>query len=94
MPCGLVMAPTRELAQQIPQQSMKFMYNTGIESRIIYGGADIGQQMRELNKGTDILVATPGRLWDMLGRQCVDLGLCQFLIRAASRPAAAGLSGG
>ncbi|CAK0858174.1 unnamed protein product, partial [Prorocentrum cordatum] len=33
----------------------------------------------------DILVATPGRLWDMLGRQCVDLGLCQFLIRAASR---------
>mmetsp|Transcript_33775 Transcript_33775/g.88477 ORF Transcript_33775/g.88477 Transcript_33775/m.88477 type:complete len:544 (+) Transcript_33775:25-1656(+) len=80
MPCGLVMAPTRELAQQIHEESMKFMYNTGIESRIIYGGADIGQQMRELNKGTDILVATPGRLWDMLGRQCVDLGLCQFLI--------------
>jgi ATP-dependent RNA helicase DDX3X len=79
-PCALVMAPTRELAVQIHEESMKFMYNTGIESRIVYGGADIGQQMRELNKGTDILVATPGRLWDMLGRQCVDLGLCQFLI--------------
>jgi len=79
-PCALVMAPTRELAVQIHEESLKFMYNTGIEARIVYGGADIGGQMRELNKGTDILVATPGRLWDMLGRQCLDLGLCQFLI--------------
>lgn len=80
MPCALVMAPTRELAAQIHEEVMKFAYNTGIESRLIYGGADIGEQRREMQKGTDVLVATPGRLWDMIGRECVDLALCQFLI--------------
>jgi len=80
MPTALVLAPTRELAAQIHVESLKFAYATGISSRLIYGGADIREQQREMQKGTDILVATPGRLSDMIGRDCVDLGLCQFLI--------------
>eukprot|EP00747_Dinoflagellata_sp_TGD_P165695 gnl/TRDRNA2_/TRDRNA2_187356_c0_seq1.p1 gnl/TRDRNA2_/TRDRNA2_187356_c0~~gnl/TRDRNA2_/TRDRNA2_187356_c0_seq1.p1 ORF type:complete len:591 (+),score=100.50 gnl/TRDRNA2_/TRDRNA2_187356_c0_seq1:163-1935(+) len=79
-PCALVMAPTRELAAQIHEESLKFSYDTGIQSRLIYGGADIREQVREMGKGTDILVATPGRLSDMIGREYVDLGLTQFLI--------------
>ncbi|CAE8621931.1 unnamed protein product [Polarella glacialis] len=80
MPCALVLAPTRELAAQIHEESLKFAYNTGIQSRLIYGGADIREQLRELGKGTDILVATPGRLSDFIGRETVDMGLTQFLI--------------
>eukprot|EP00929_Paragymnodinium_shiwhaense_P050557 TRINITY_DN2544_c0_g1_i1.p1 TRINITY_DN2544_c0_g1~~TRINITY_DN2544_c0_g1_i1.p1 ORF type:complete len:574 (-),score=124.41 TRINITY_DN2544_c0_g1_i1:367-2034(-) len=79
-PCALVMAPTRELAQQIHEESLKFAFKTGIEARIIYGGADIGEQRREMQKGTDVLIATPGRLWDMIDRECVDMGQTQFLI--------------
>lgn len=80
MPCALVLAPTRELAAQIHEESLKFAYNTGVQSRIIYGGADIREQLRELGKGTDILVATPGRLSDFIGRESVDMGMTQFLI--------------
>jgi len=80
MPCALVLAPTRELASQIHEESLKFTYNTGMFSRLVYGGADIREQMREMGKGTDVLIATPGRLSDMIGRSCCDLGLTQFLI--------------
>lgn len=79
-PCALVLAPTRELIAQIHEESLKFAYNTGILSRVIYGGADMRDQLRELGKGTDVLAATPGRLSDLIGRECVDLGMTQFLI--------------
>eukprot|EP00931_Biecheleriopsis_adriatica_P116854 TRINITY_DN92440_c0_g1_i1.p1 TRINITY_DN92440_c0_g1~~TRINITY_DN92440_c0_g1_i1.p1 ORF type:complete len:555 (+),score=115.41 TRINITY_DN92440_c0_g1_i1:50-1714(+) len=80
MPCALVLAPTRELALQIHEESLKFSYSTGIQSKIIYGGADIREQLREMGKGTDILIATPGRLTDFINRESVDMGLTQFLI--------------
>lgn len=80
MPCALVLAPTRELAQQIHEESLKFAYNTGVLSRIIYGGADIRDQLRDMGRGCDILVATPGRLTDFIQRESVDMGLTQFLI--------------
>lgn len=80
MPCALVLAPTRELAQQIHEESLKFAYKTGVQSRIIYGGADIRDQLREMGKGTDVLIATPGRLTDFIGREAVDMGWTQFLI--------------
>jgi len=78
--CALVLAPTRELAIQIHEESLKFGYNTGIRCKIVYGGADIREQVRELQKGTDILVATPGRLTDLNGRNYIDLCFTQFLI--------------
>jgi len=79
-PCALVLAPTRELASQIHEEALKFAFKTGIQCRIVYGGADIRDQLREMGKGTDILVATPGRLTDFIGRESVDMGLTQFLI--------------
>lgn len=79
-PCALVLAPTRELAMQIHEEILKFAYKTGVNSKIIYGGADIRDQLRELGKGTDILVATPGRLSDFISRESVDMGWTQFLI--------------
>merc|ERR1719476_278076 len=80
MPCGLVLAPTRELAAQIHVEACKFAYDTGIRCCIIYGGADMREQRMDLERGCDILVATPGRLTDMCDRGNVSLELVQFFI--------------
>lgn len=80
MPCGLVLAPTRELAQQIHVESCKFAFGTGIRCCIIYGGADMRDQRMDLERGCDILIATPGRLTDMCDRKDVSLELVQFFI--------------
>eukprot|EP00440_Ansanella_granifera_P022411 gb/GFBE01024340.1/.p1 GENE.gb/GFBE01024340.1/~~gb/GFBE01024340.1/.p1 ORF type:complete len:592 (+),score=106.43 gb/GFBE01024340.1/:1-1776(+) len=79
-PCGLVLAPTRELAVQIHAESRKFSYDTGIRACIIYGGCDMREQRMDLEKGCDILIATPGRLTDMYERRNVTLHLIQFFI--------------
>ena len=65
---ALVLAPTRELAQQIREESKKFAFRTGIRVGVAYGGTPFGGQMRELERGCDVLVATPGRLDDMIDR--------------------------
>jgi len=80
MPCGLVLAPTRELAAQIHVEACKFSFDTGIRCCIIYGGADMREQRTDLEKGCDILIATPGRLTDMVERGNVSLELVQFFI--------------
>jgi ATP-dependent RNA helicase DDX3X len=51
MPVGLILAPTRELATQIWEESLKFTYLTSIHSVVVYGGQDIRQQFRELDRG-------------------------------------------
>ncbi|KAK3243393.1 hypothetical protein CYMTET_46951, partial [Cymbomonas tetramitiformis] len=63
-PYALVMAPTRELAIQIQEEAEKFGKPCGVRSIAVYGGASKGPQIRELKFGTDIIVATPGRLLD------------------------------
>merc|ERR1719433_1376407 len=80
MPCGLVLAPTRELAAQIHVECLKFAFQTGIRCCIIYGGADTREQRMDLEKGCDVLIATPGRLTDMCERGNVSLELIQFFI--------------
>merc|ERR1740116_687124 len=80
MPCGLVLAPTRELAAQIHVEACKFAYDTGIKCCIIYGGADMREQRMDLERGCDILIATPGRLTDMCDRGSISLELVQFFI--------------
>lgn len=79
-PSGLILAPTRELATQIYTEANKFTYRTGLRAVVVYGGQSIGLQFRELEKGVDIIVATPGRLVDMLDRSRVSLEMIQFLI--------------
>ncbi|MED6174335.1 DEAD-box ATP-dependent RNA helicase 37 [Stylosanthes scabra] len=67
-PLALILSPTRELSCQIHDEAKKFSYQTGVKVVVAYGGAPINQQLRELERGVDILVATPGRLVDLLER--------------------------
>jgi ATP-dependent RNA helicase DDX3X len=79
-PVALVLAPTRELASQIYDEAMKFCYCTGIKPVVVYGGANIQNQYRELENGADLLVATPGRLVDLIERGCIRLDAIRFLV--------------
>nr|XP_034186222.1 ATP-dependent RNA helicase bel [Osmia lignaria] len=79
-PLGLVLAPTRELATQIYDEARKFAYRSRMRPAVVYGGSNIGDQMRELDRGCHLLVATPGRLGDMLGRGKIGLHNCRFLV--------------
>ncbi|RHY73873.1 hypothetical protein DYB30_008923 [Aphanomyces astaci] len=79
-PSALILAPTRELASQIYDEAKKFCYCTGIAPVVVYGGAEVGQQLRNLERGVDLLVATPGRLVDLIERGRVSLAGIQFLI--------------
>mmetsp|Transcript_21527 Transcript_21527/g.36928 ORF Transcript_21527/g.36928 Transcript_21527/m.36928 type:complete len:643 (+) Transcript_21527:59-1987(+) len=79
-PQALVLAPTRELASQIYDECRKFAFKTGIKACCIYGGADIKMQIREVDRGCDILVATPGRLIDFIERGRMSLQNIGFLV--------------
>ncbi|CAL9215730.1 unnamed protein product [Arabidopsis halleri] len=65
-PIGLVMAPTRELVQQIHSDIRKFSKPLGIRCVPVYGGSGVAQQISELKRGTEIVVCTPGRMIDIL----------------------------
>ena len=77
----LVLTPTRELALQVQKQAFDFSRATrGIRTAALVGGAPFGQQMRALREGADIIVATPGRLIDHLGRGRLDLSKIEVLV--------------
>ncbi|PKI43163.1 hypothetical protein CRG98_036469 [Punica granatum] len=78
-PLALILSPTRELSNQIHEEARKFAYQTGVRVVVAYGGAPINQQLRELERGVDILVATPGRLVDLLERARVSLQMIRYL---------------
>ncbi|KAK7345182.1 hypothetical protein VNO77_15736 [Canavalia gladiata] len=78
-PLALILSPTRELSCQIHDEARKFSYQTGVKVVVAYGGAPITQQLRELERGVDILVATPGRLVDLLERARVSLQMIRYL---------------
>jgi len=78
-PLGLVLSPTRELASQIYDEARKFAYRSQCRPCVIYGGADVSAQMRDLDRGCHLLVATPGRLVDFLDRGKIGLDYCKFL---------------
>jgi ATP-dependent RNA helicase DDX3X len=79
-PCALVLAPVRELATQIFNEARKVVYRTGIKPVVVYGGQDIRNQLRDIERGCDILVATPGRLVDLLERGRVSMANIEFLV--------------
>ncbi|KAM4609057.1 DEAD-box helicase 3 X-linked a isoform 2-T2 [Polymixia lowei] len=79
-PMSLVLAPTRELALQIYDEARKFSYRSRVRPCVVYGGADIGQQIRDLERGCHLLVATPGRLVDMMERGKIGLDYCNYLV--------------
>jgi len=78
-PIALILAPTRELASQIYDECRKFVYRSCIRPCVVYGGADVGTQMRDLDRGCHILVATPGRLVDMIQRGKIGLECIKFV---------------
>ncbi|XP_053654720.1 ATP-dependent RNA helicase DDX3X isoform X4 [Cherax quadricarinatus] len=79
-PLALVLAPTRELATQIYDESRKFSYRARVRPCVVYGGADVVSQMRDLSRGCHLLVATPGRLADMIDRGKIGLDSCKYLV--------------
>ncbi|KAL4297096.1 hypothetical protein GQ457_12G032210 [Hibiscus cannabinus] len=78
-PIGLIMAPTRELVQQIHSDIKKFTKALGIRCVPVYGGSGVAQQISELKRGTEIVVCTPGRMIDIL---CTSGGKISNLRRA------------
>jgi ATP-dependent RNA helicase RhlE len=77
---ALVLAPTRELAGQICDNLRNFTDGTHLKVGLVVGGQSINVQINRLAKGTDLLVATPGRLIDLLDRKAVSLSETRFLV--------------
>lgn len=78
---GLVLVPTRELARQVSEELKKLSkHKTFIRVLAIYGGADMGKQLRELKRGASIVVGTPGRIMDHMKRKTIDLSSLKFLV--------------
>lgn len=67
-PLVLIVCPTRELATQIFDEARRFCYRTMLRPCVIYGGGPIAEQCIQLQKGCDVLIATPGRLCDFINR--------------------------
>ncbi|XP_050305703.1 uncharacterized protein LOC126742769 isoform X2 [Anthonomus grandis grandis] len=79
-PIALILAPTRELAQQIQKVAHEFGLNTGIRNTCIFGGSPKGPQARDLERGVEIVIATPGRLIDFLEKGTTNLARCTYLV--------------
>jgi len=77
---ALILTPTRELAIQIGQSIAVYGKNTNIRHTVIYGGVKQHQQVNSLKNGVDILVATPGRLLDLMQQNYVKLSSLQFFV--------------
>ncbi|KAF2090643.1 DEAD-domain-containing protein, partial [Saccharata proteae CBS 121410] len=79
-PTSLILAPTRELVSQIFDEARKFAYRSWVRPCVVYGGADIGSQLRQIERGCDLLVATPGRLVDLMERGRISLQNIKYLV--------------
>jgi len=80
-PQALVVCPTRELCMQIVKEIEIFKkYMTGISVVAVYGGTSIGLQIRDLKRGVQIIVATPGRLIDLIERKAINLEQIQYVV--------------
>ncbi|XP_007031512.2 PREDICTED: DEAD-box ATP-dependent RNA helicase 46 [Theobroma cacao] len=79
-PTVLVLSPTRELATQIQDEALKFGKSSRISCTCLYGGAPKGPQLREIERGVDIVVATPGRLNDILEMRKISLHQVSYLV--------------
>ena len=79
-PLALVLAPTRELAMQVSEALHR--YGKALNARVlpVYGGQPIGRQLRELQRGVDVVVGTPGRVLDHLNRGTLDLRDVQVVV--------------
>ncbi|WP_306352709.1 DEAD/DEAH box helicase [Flavobacterium sp. '19STA2R22 D10 B1'] len=78
---ALILSPTRELCLQITNEIKQYSkYEKGVNVVAVYGGASITEQAREIKRGAQIIVATPGRMQDMINRRLVDISKIQFCV--------------
>jgi ATP-dependent RNA helicase RhlE len=77
---ALILAPTRELAEQIHQATRVYGKHTGVRSAAIYGGVGKPKQVEALRRGVDVVVACPGRLLDLAGERTIDLSRVEVLV--------------
>nr|AJW77403.1 vasa [Alitta virens] len=79
-PAAIIVGPTRELVNQIYCEARKFANSTCIRPVVVYGGTSVGHQSREVEKGAHLVVGTPGRLLDFIGKGKIDLTKVKYLI--------------
>jgi len=77
---GLILTPTRELAIQIHEVFTKLAKGTGLRATVVVGGLSESTQLNDIRRGSNVLIATPGRLSDYLNRRLVKLGAVSVLI--------------
>jgi superfamily II DNA/RNA helicase len=80
MPRSLILEPTRELAAQVAENFEKYGKHHKLSMALLIGGVSMGDQMAALEKGVDVLIATPGRLMDLFGRGKILLTGCNLLV--------------
>ncbi|XP_017729694.1 PREDICTED: probable ATP-dependent RNA helicase DDX4 isoform X5 [Rhinopithecus bieti] len=76
----LIVAPTRELVNQIYLEARKFSFGTCVRAVVIYGGTQLGHSIRQIVQGCNILCATPGRLMDIIGKEKIGLKQIKYLV--------------
>ena len=76
----LILTPTRELAAQVQESVLTYGKYTGLKSAVIFGGVGANPQIKAIQAGLDILVATPGRLLDLMSQKCVSLEAIEILV--------------
>ena len=79
-PRGLIMVPTRELATQVKEELDPLLDGKSLNAAAIYGGANIEEQIKSIKKGVDIIVATPGRMIDLLERKEITLQSLKIVV--------------
>jgi superfamily II DNA/RNA helicase len=80
MPRSLILEPTRELAQQVAENFEKYGKNHDLSMALLIGGVQMGDQVKALDEGVDVLIATPGRLMDLFERGKILLTGCDLLV--------------
>lgn len=80
MPRSLILEPTRELAAQVAENFEKYGTHHKLSMALLIGGVQMGDQVKALEKGVDVLIATPGRLMDLFGRGKILLNGCSLLV--------------
>ncbi|MFC3214116.1 DEAD/DEAH box helicase [Novosphingobium panipatense] len=80
MPRSLILEPTRELAAQVAENFEKYGKNHDLKMALLIGGVQMGDQLKALSSGVDVLIATPGRLMDLFERGKIMLTGCELLV--------------
>lgn len=80
LPRALILVPTRELAQQVDDELSPLGAAIGVRTTAVYGGTDLDRQSRQLSRGVDVVIATPGRLIDLIERNVTSLSELEMVV--------------